>query len=248
MTDVLERGNIYFVYRPAVGETRPKGRQDLQRFYMVLKPRERQTIRVVVIGQKRMPEVQDESRNWGFVDLVSSRPEEIAQTFGPMVYETQTRGDRHVPGVRVAGEGVYAIARHDDHTHLAYALDEPRDPGNVQRELGIEKEASYVLTVKNPEASSPPGAGLEASEKAELPAELQERFRGRRFVPADPPEFLDFRGTEVLLIGARDDVGQELGLDLESEAERADSESVFRELRVARDQTQTEPLFKGEWR
>jgi hypothetical protein len=221
---------------------------DLQRLYMVLKPRDRDRYRLMIVGQKRLPDVQGESRNWGFVDLVADRPDEIVQKLAPAVHDTRTRGVREVPGVRTAGEGVSAIARRDDHTHLANALSEPETPADVQRDLRIEKEASYVLTVKNPEASSPKGTGLERSEKARLPAELQERFRGRRFAPADPPAFLDFRGTEVPLIGAREDVQKELGLALEAEAEVSDSRAIFRELNLDRDRTQTEPLFRGQWR
>ena len=35
-----------------------------------------------------------------------------------------------------------------------------------------------------------------------LPSHLRERFHGRRFVPVDPPAFLDQEGAEIILIGA----------------------------------------------
>jgi hypothetical protein len=97
---------------------------------------------------------------------------------------------------------VYALVRHDDHTHLAYALELPSKPGEVQEELEILPEASYIITVKNPEQPSPPGVGLDEAQQAELPNRLEARFRGRRFVPVDPPEFLDPEGAELILIGA----------------------------------------------
>jgi hypothetical protein len=95
MVTVLERGNIYFVYRPKVEHTSAAGMQDIQRFFLILIPFEK---------------------------------------------ERQTRGERHVSPARPASEGVYAIARHDDHTHLAFALELPERPAEVQEELNIPAE------------------------------------------------------------------------------------------------------------
>ena len=57
--------------------------------------------------------------------------------------------------------------------------------------------------MKNPEAASPPQAGL-GKQKAKYPEYLQETFHGRRFISTDPVEFLDYDGSELLLIGAHD--------------------------------------------
>jgi len=43
---------------------------------------------------------------------------------------------------RPAGEGKYA--------ELEYILEIPEQPGEAQKELGIQKEASYVISVINP--------------------------------------------------------------------------------------------------
>jgi hypothetical protein len=40
MADVLERGNIYFVYRPKVEHT-AAGLEDIQRFFVILSPSEK---------------------------------------------------------------------------------------------------------------------------------------------------------------------------------------------------------------
>ncbi|MBI2019034.1 hypothetical protein HYS96_05055 [Candidatus Daviesbacteria bacterium] len=37
-TKILEHGNIYFLYRPKVGEFAPTGLEDVQGFYLVLNP------------------------------------------------------------------------------------------------------------------------------------------------------------------------------------------------------------------
>ena len=51
---------------------------------------------------------------------------------------------------RPVGEGKYAIVDHNNHTELAFVLELPKDTGEAQKELGIEKEASYIITVINP--------------------------------------------------------------------------------------------------
>lgn len=94
-------------------------------------------------------------------------------------YTGQRPEARELPAARPAGEGVYAIVRHDSHTHLAYSLELPRKPGKVQRDLRIDDEASYILTVKNPEKPAPGGAGLKGSRKAGYPEDLMEKFGGR---------------------------------------------------------------------
>jgi hypothetical protein len=105
-----------------------------------------------------------------------------------------------------------------------------------------------VVTVKNPKSSSPPGVGRPGPGKADLPAELQDRFHGRRFAPLDPPHFLDHPGTEIVLIGAAADASAELHLNLGGEVERAARSSIFDDLRIGRQERPTAPLFVGEWR
>jgi hypothetical protein len=47
MAEVLERGNIYFVYRPKVEHTSAAGLEDVQRFFMILCPFGRQRYRLI---------------------------------------------------------------------------------------------------------------------------------------------------------------------------------------------------------
>jgi hypothetical protein len=148
---------------------------------------------------------------------------------------------------RPAGEGVYTIARHDDHTHLAFALELPEQPGEVQEELNIPREGSYIITVKNPDVDAPPGIGLPEEGRAELPRRLRERFHGRRFVPVDPPDFLDREGAEFVLIGADEDVFEELGVRLSPEHETLETAELFNDLRMKRSEHPLRPLFEGRW-
>ena len=46
--------------------------------------------------------------------------EKVEDALDRQQYETKTRGERVRPEARRAGEGVYVLARHGDHTHLAY--------------------------------------------------------------------------------------------------------------------------------
>jgi hypothetical protein len=250
VADVLERGHIYFFYRPRVHAEGAKSLDDVRRLYVVFSARRRRRVyRLVIIAEKRLPSVTGDGdrRSWGFVEKVAARPDEIEDELDPKAYETRTRGERVVPPARPAGEGVYAIARHEGHTHLAHLLELPRRTGDVQRALNIPDEGSYVLSVKNPEAASPPGAGLDESRRARYPKALFERFRGRRFIPVDPPELLDYEGAEILLIGAAKDVRSELGIELDPQHESDASAGIFRDLKIERSVHPVEPLVSGKW-
>ena len=247
--EVLERGDIFFVYRPRVQEESAEGLQDVQRSYMVLSPEGKRRHRLIVLGQKRLPDIQDGGdRVWGYVEAVKPDPRKLEDALDRRTYRTKTRGERVQPEARPAGEGVYAIVRHDDHTHLAYELELPSQPGEVQEELEIEPEATYIISIKNPEAPSPPGAGLRGERKVDFPRRLRDQFRGRRFADADPPAFLDYEGAEVLLIGAEEDVSEELGIQLNPERETVETAEIFTKLKLEQDEHPIEPLTKGEWR
>jgi hypothetical protein len=250
MADVVEDGDIYFLYRPRVAQPEVTSLDEVQRLLVVLRPwRERRPLRLLVIGRKRLPEIRAHDRFWGFVDEVAEGPKALDGTLGGRVYQTKTRGERTQPAARPVAEGAYVIARHGDHTHLAYQLELPDRPGEPQRELNIEQEASYIISVKNPGLPSPPGTGRpRAAVEVGLPQELQNRFGARRFIPLEPPDFLDHPGVEFLLIAAAHDASEELGIDLDPYVEQASHATMLRDLRLDRRDRPVEPLFTGEWR
>ncbi|MGR6034088.1 MAG: hypothetical protein ACU4EQ_09120 [Candidatus Nitrosoglobus sp.] len=232
----LEQGNIYFIYRLKVkgkGEERGiRGIDDVQRAYIVLSPHGKECHRLIALGQKRLPEIDDGERIWGFVDKVGRGPKKIEEELQHQTYKTKTRGERIQPAARPAGEGVYALVRHDDHTHLVYALELPKKPGEVQRALNIKEEGSYILSIKNPQASSPPSTSLGEERKADFPKHLQERFQKRRFIAVDPPDFMNYEGAEILFIGAAEGIDHELGIELTPQRESEGTAEIFNELRI----------------
>lgn len=244
---VLERGNLYFLYRPKVQEEQVAGLGEVERLFMVLKPDGADRYRLAVIGRKRLPDVEEHERNWGFIDRVANSASELEDALQRETYETRTRGERVRPPARPAGESVYALVRKGRNLHLAYALELPETPGPVQQALKIGREGTFVLSVKNPEQGSPPGAGRPAEEKAEYPPDLQREFGNRRFAPADPRR-LDYEGAEFVLIGAAADVQDDLGVTLQPEHETANTADLLKQLRLQVSEHPVEPLLKGEWR
>ena len=101
-----------------------------------------------------------------------------------------------------AGEGKYSIVKHDGHTELAYLLELPQVPGPTQKEFEIRKEASYIISVKNPGVNVPGFAAFSSARKPEYPKRLMEMFGDRRWMDVENSELLDYKNTQLLLIGA----------------------------------------------
>ena len=102
-----------------------------------------------------MPEIVEgksssKERNWALNTLTTSNPDDIHKELLAAEYMTETRGKRRIAAAIPAGEGKYSIVKHDGHTELVYLLELPEIPGPTQREFEIRKEASYIVSVKNP--------------------------------------------------------------------------------------------------
>ena len=69
--EVLEEGDIFFLFRPTVGEDEPAGLADVQGFFIVLRPNNGTRHTLLVVGRKRLPDVSINERLWGFVDIVA---------------------------------------------------------------------------------------------------------------------------------------------------------------------------------
>ena len=53
--------------------------------------------------------------------------------------------------------------------------------------------------------------------------------------------------SEIILIGADEDVRGELGISLDPEHETMDTAEIFRDLHMERSKHPLEPLFQGKW-
>lgn len=136
--------------------------------------------------------------------------------------------------------------RHGNHTHLAYVIELPTHQGPAERELNIEREASYIIAVRNPETPRPPNTGLDPERDAKFPKKLQEKFASRKFAAVDPPEFLDHEGAELIFIGASEDPERELGIEFKPDRETLQTADVFKDLKLPREIAR-ESLLEGEW-
>jgi hypothetical protein len=166
----------------------------------------------------------------------------------PAAILRKLRGTHPLPMARPCGEGVYAILRHGRHTHLAYALELPEQPGEVQRALGIFRRENPYLAILNPLIEAREEAGLSPQiSLPEYPPGLLRKFGERRFHPADPPELLDYPGSEFLVARRPVARAEELGLALHPEAETVATSEVFRVLSLKADETPLEPLLQGHW-
>jgi hypothetical protein len=164
----------------------------------------------------------------------------------PAEYTTETRGKRRLAAAVPAGEGKYVIAKHDNHTELAFILELPETPGPTQREFGIKEVASYIISVKNPDVKVP---GFAASGKnPDYPKNLKEKFGDKRWINVEEPNFLNYENTQLLLIGSRKkNVEEELGIDIDEEKETQRSADLFKELKVRKEEVPLKPLLKGRF-
>lgn len=245
-TELLEEGDVFFVYRPKVDEEDPSGLGDVQRFFIVLRPRGGGTVRLMVVARKRLPDVGDHERTWGFVDMVAKSAADIEKELREDTYQTKTRGEQHLPAARPAGEGVYVVTLEDGQMHLSYELELPDKPGEVQRGLDIAPKASFAILVKNPEKGQPKNVGVGDDEKADYPKRLQEEFRDRRFAREDV-QLLDYEGAEFVMVGARRDPEREYDIGIDTENESYEDADTVRRLRMVKARHPVEPLFEGKW-
>lgn len=212
--ELLERGDLYFLYTPRV---RPGGAlplrlddglirlRDVQRLYLVLRPEGKVAYRRLLVGRKRMPDPERRQRYWVEIERVERSASAVLRDLRRFEYETKTRGRRVQPAAKPAGEGVYALLRHESHSHLSYRLTEPRSPLQLQQALGILPRASYIAAAFNPEA--PPRLGRRPPDVAVSPSVLRQSFGDKRFAPLDP-DLLDVEGLELVLIGTSSTAGE----------------------------------------
>jgi hypothetical protein len=268
--EILEQGDIYFFYRLKKDAQEVKGVEDVRRFFMVIAPegtknriegensdnnKSELLYRLFVIGKKSLPEVRKtearaSEKYWARVGGIFKDANELTRE---LLSDEFRRGD----AARPVGEGKYAIVKHhQNHTELAYILELPKEPGEAQKELGIEKEASYIISVINPKkpvvSSVADGGRYPSVEEIPMyPEELLKEFGDNdTFVPLSKDiRFLDYQNAQILLTAARegrDVIKRDIGIDIVEEDETQQSADIFNKLKLRRYQVPIRPLIEGK--
>ncbi|KAF2495188.1 hypothetical protein BU16DRAFT_461127 [Lophium mytilinum] len=209
-SNILEKGIIYFFTRKRVGIDDAESAADLQRTYFVMRPipvgaklgegsiDESNTNRLFALPKKVFPKTPND-KFMAFVEKANTTMKDLKEKFFQgSTYETQTAGTRHNHPINTVGEGVYAITRVENSTHLVYMLTIPSEPGEVQEELGLRSQGSFAISIKNPTRKGPANASL--PQGPEFPKEIIEEFRGLAWAEVKP-NYLDYPNAQILLIG-----------------------------------------------
>jgi hypothetical protein len=239
-SNIVEKGLVYFLTRSRVDTEDPRGVADLQRSYIALRPLtkdaklgdgpipEAKASRLIAIPKKTLPKSRRD-RFMVFVEKSKASTKELKDTFFEgNEYETQTKGTRHTQPITPVGEGVYAITTTGRTSHLVYILAIPSEPGQVQKDMGIHRKGSFVLSLKNPTTGGPPWATL--SEKPSFPQSILDDFRGLKWMPIQKPEYLDYPNSQLLLIGESQDNLGGAAAPTEEDQKSGDKETPEKEL------------------
>jgi len=258
-SDILEEGDIYFFYRPKKDSSEVKDIDDIRRFFMVTSSEKRegkknkdqkkqsQFYRLFVIGKKSLPEIRKSEaraseRYWARVGGVFENLNDLTKE---LFADEFRKGD----AARPVGAGKYIIVKHQNHSEIAYVLETPTKPGEAQEELGIEKEASFIISVINPKSPTPQGLPS-ADESPKYPDKILAEFgENENFVSlGSDTSLIDYLNSQVILIGARegkDVIKRDLGIDIDEDKANKDSD-VIKKLRLQNQNVPTKPLTEGK--
>ena len=259
-TDILEEGDIYFFYRPKKNSTEVKDIDDIRRFFVVTSSekglgsknngdkKKSQLFRLFVIGKKSLPEIRKSEaraseRYWARVGGIF---ENLNDLTNDLFSDEFRKGD----AARPVGAGKYIIVKHQNHAELAYVLETPKKPGEAQVELGIEKEASFIVSVINPKKSAPQGFPS-TEETPRYPDKILAEFgENENFVSlGSDTSLIDYINSQVILIGARegkDVIKRDLGIDIDDDDRANKVSDVIEKLRLQTQNVPTKPLTEGK--
>lgn len=224
MARLLEQGDIYLFYEPRREVRQVKGREDVDRVYLILSGDHQygRPCRMLALEDTTLPVALPEARGQTVrarIEAFSHRPEDMESALASRRVRGAT-GKERGPVQRPAGEGRYALVEEDGRTMLDYVLELPRVPGPVQRELGIQQEATY-------------GIGLRGVAQTE---------------PISDPSAINSSDVDLELEAHSQDVPQEIEEQMRTERETAGTAEVFGEMKLEKSTYPLEPLLSGQWR
>lgn len=180
-SSILEKGIVYFFFRPRVGVEEAHGVEDVARSFMVLRPMARDAklgagpigdagnSRLLAVPKKTLP-TSGRDRWISFVEKTHASFAALKDDFlSGEEYDTKTAGTRHAMPATPVGEGVYAITTTGRESHLAYVLTLPRELGDAQVDIGLKHKGSFILSTKNPQTPSP--GNMQTPQAPEYPKE-----------------------------------------------------------------------------
>ena len=207
-----------------------------------------QLFRLFVIGKKSLPEIRKSEaraseRYWARVGGIF---ENLNDLTNDLFSDEFRKGD----AARPVGAGKYIIVKHQNHAELAYVLETPKKPGEAQVELGIEKEASFIVSVINPKKSAPQGFPS-TEESPRYPDKILAEFgENENFVSlGSDTSLIDYINSQVILIGARegkDVIKRDLGIDIDDDDRANKVSDVIEKLRLQTQNVPTKPLTEGK--
>ncbi|KAJ5220342.1 hypothetical protein N7468_009546 [Penicillium chermesinum] len=218
--NILEKGIIYFFFRPRVNVEDPHSMDEVARSFAVLRPTplgaeldkgqgpldKDAKCRVIMLPKKKFPTSHTE-RDMAFVEKAGQSMKDLQENFiASTTYQTKTKGERTTQEAKPYAEGVYAITSTTRASHLAYIITLPKELGEIQENFGLHERGSWIAQSKNPKFPGPPVGQL--PKDPEYPEPVKEKFGDLRWVPLEP-EFINYPNAQILLIGeAQDSLGK----------------------------------------
>ncbi len=152
---ILEKGDIYFFFRPEPSEHEPPEPESWGRLYAVLHPRDQTSYRLIALIRLDQFKQAEENillkkRWWGEVILVKEKAAdiiwELREKHG-QINEGEVKKTIHM--ATPVGVGKYFFSRHADHLHFSYTLDPQVLP--LPQPLIYEpvRENDYIIRVQN---------------------------------------------------------------------------------------------------
>lgn len=132
--EILERGAVSFLAVARPGPAR--GAPGADSLFVVLAPAGKRPLRRIAVRRGKLPDAGRGQRFFADVDRIAPVPSRLTE---------DVRGAGR--GARVLAVGHYALARHQGHVHLAYALARACARGERASALGVTAGASFVLGV-----------------------------------------------------------------------------------------------------
>jgi hypothetical protein len=217
--EILEQGDIFLLYRPAVDNAEIGRLKGIQRFHLLLRPMHWRDHRLITIGKRsQSAPAQRNHHYWGFVEGIIRTDRQLEELF-TAVQEGGLVVHHLLHSMWTIGMGEYQLVRHGECTKLAYDLALVEQASALQKIYQIPCSAQFMLYVKNP-LISPPRS--KAVEEIQLPQQLQAAFHGHRYLNTASPEHFNYAGMEFLLVDAEDEAIPCLAEQAEKFAQEAD--------------------------